>query len=1363
MEDRTVRAIPLVVHAVGLVLRELCGSILCISRSSTFPSPTPLCPVLTGPTGMSISCPSPAPTPESSGSNHLFDGSHSFSIGTAQMAGRDFHVHYAEGGNEARKLSSVKDVASWLCSTNYRQYHSTTVALRAADTGSWFFETPEFNEWLANEHGTTLWITGMPGAGKTVLASHSVDRLGVVCRSQQQACLVFVYCRYIDNCSTVDVLGTFLRQLTEDHDGALLITSQVYQYHQRHQTTLTEAEATEVLKSILAAFSKVYLVVDGLDEILDNQKMNVLGQLKGLAAHLLIFSRPMEAFSDVLPLVTTISIQARTGDIAACVLSRVKENHRLRRLLADNDAIKQTIVEKIQQKSQGMFLLAAMQIEALTGSTNVASLMSALEALPVGLDGMYTWTLQRIEAQPREESLLAKKALLWLTFSKGPLTMADLQRALATSQRAENGASHYDPLCITPADIILTACCGLVSGRGECSEVKLIHYTTQEYLMRIGLPHFLESATITTFSCLAYILCLFKENPQTLKAASKPPFLEYALTHWPTHAKDVVLTNTEFHLLQLCQLLDELPDLPCCLCCVSHTPFQFAVCREMLALLPRLQCRDEITPGSSSYPSLHLAIHLGRTAAASALVYGPRLSPVDLHLHDQQGRTPLNHAISMRNLNVLDLLLNHPEIDVNLPDAQGRTPLFLAMQFDNEDIFKKLLQHPHCDPNQRISGTVPLHMISRWSFPLIDLDVGWKDGAPLLILASLSGRPTVVELLLEHPNIDINATAANGDHSLSWLIPCQQVIWKLPALWPKLVGTYWYKQRLRAAVLIACHPSFGTNLLHSEKEAMPLFHLVSQAGCEALLRRLLHLSSSPNLSLPTQTHTAVVPPLCMSTLQVPEKSAWIIDAISSRLWRRSGITPKSATVEVAEPKGAPSVNVRSKVVFDINACDRQGLTPVFYAQTLSSLRLFLSCNSLNPNHQDLKGNTILIRACTGNNIAVVELLLQRPDINLNISNLCGTTALMVAVKHGGAISTRLARLLIGHSNFVDNITLNLNRADGEGRTVLHHAVEAKEPRVASLTSKGDTLKYLLSLPELDPNLLDKGGRAPIHLASYHGAPGVIKALVRRPDVNINLPDQYGSTALHILSQHSHILAALPLIWQASTNINALDHRGNAAIHICAERGDASMLRILLWHPNIDPNLRKSGGYSALHVASRLSSERSGEVLSALLCDKRVDVNLRDSDGYAAVDILSSHLNASALQLILSHPYLEKDPLNYRRNFYSACWRVIYSRQSPRQRALDWRRIGSFLQYDPGAVRATDGKGRTVLHHAAKEGQAELITRILDQFWAWTHVNVWLRDEDGKSAVDYATDAGHDTIRNLLLNVPPWLQLFEDSG
>jgi hypothetical protein len=85
--------------------------------------------------------------------------------------------------------------------------------------------------------------------------------------------------------------------------------------------------------------------------------------------------------------------------------------------------------------------------------------MVALTSSLSGLDGVYNWTLRRIDGQPQEESSLTKKALLWLTFTKTPLQIKELQCTLATLYDTEG----FDPQSVPPIKIILTACHSLVT------------------------------------------------------------------------------------------------------------------------------------------------------------------------------------------------------------------------------------------------------------------------------------------------------------------------------------------------------------------------------------------------------------------------------------------------------------------------------------------------------------------------------------------------------------------------------------------------------------------------------------------------------------------------------------------------------------------------------------------------------------------------------------------------------------------------------------------------------------------------------------------------------------------------------------
>ncbi|TEB18299.1 hypothetical protein FA13DRAFT_1720202 [Coprinellus micaceus] len=61
--------------------------------------------------------------------------------------------------------------------------------------------------------------------------------------------------------------------------------------------------------------------------------------------------------------------------------------------------------------------------------------------------------------------------------------------------------------------------------------------------------------------------------------------------------------------------------------------------------------------------------------------------------------------------------------------------------------------------------------------------------------------------------------------------------------------------------------------------------------------------------------------------------------------------------------------------------------------------------------------------------------------------------------------------------------------------------------------------------------------------------------------------------------------------------------------------------------------------------------------------------------------------------------------------------------------------------DPTCVRFTYGEGKTVLHHAAQWGCEELVLLISNEFCAWVEMDGQSLDNDGKSAMDYAMEAG----------------------
>jgi hypothetical protein len=54
-----------------------------------------------------------------------------------------------------------KDIAEWLCLTDYRIVHNDVAKKREAGTGSWFLLSENFKKWSASEEPRTLWCPGI--------------------------------------------------------------------------------------------------------------------------------------------------------------------------------------------------------------------------------------------------------------------------------------------------------------------------------------------------------------------------------------------------------------------------------------------------------------------------------------------------------------------------------------------------------------------------------------------------------------------------------------------------------------------------------------------------------------------------------------------------------------------------------------------------------------------------------------------------------------------------------------------------------------------------------------------------------------------------------------------------------------------------------------------------------------------------------------------------------------------------------------------------------------------------------------------------------------------------------------------------
>jgi hypothetical protein len=110
--------------------------------------------------------------------------------------------------------------------------------------------------------------------------------------------------------------------------------------------------------------------------------------------------------------------------------------------------------------------------------------LSTLNGLPKGskaLDNAYNDAIKRIEGQLPGNSALARSVLSWITYAQMPLTTGELSHASAV----DIGDSEWDPGNISEVEDMVSVCAGLVTADDETNIIRLVHYTTQEYFVRI--------------------------------------------------------------------------------------------------------------------------------------------------------------------------------------------------------------------------------------------------------------------------------------------------------------------------------------------------------------------------------------------------------------------------------------------------------------------------------------------------------------------------------------------------------------------------------------------------------------------------------------------------------------------------------------------------------------------------------------------------------------------------------------------------------------------------------------------------------------------------------------------------------------
>ncbi|KAH6908062.1 hypothetical protein BKA70DRAFT_1103931, partial [Coprinopsis sp. MPI-PUGE-AT-0042] len=380
----------------------------------------------------------------------------------------------------------LRNVLDFLSLVNFRSIQQENLGKWTPDTLKWLLEGSMFQWWLETQ-SAILWGTGMPGAGKTVLASVVIKHLQALAQASSDVCVAFVYCRYTEPMKVRDILAALVRQLLERFPHLLSVVEDLHTQHSLERTTPTQAELIGAIRKIFSCFRIAYLFIDGLDEALYDEQFDLLDTLKTVHANFFITSRPLIRLKDVLLNVEFFTIAAQQEDIELLVFQHIERNPELRQVLAADEQ-RAMVITKICQASHGMFLHASLMIETVRHCTNSRHVMEKLEKLPTKLDVLYDEAFKRIEMQPEEHAALAKCVLLWVAYACCPLSVDDLRYAVASNPRVD----WATPGNLVPEALLVSVCCGLITLENNSHywgpverTVRFVHYTALDAVKRI--------------------------------------------------------------------------------------------------------------------------------------------------------------------------------------------------------------------------------------------------------------------------------------------------------------------------------------------------------------------------------------------------------------------------------------------------------------------------------------------------------------------------------------------------------------------------------------------------------------------------------------------------------------------------------------------------------------------------------------------------------------------------------------------------------------------------------------------------------------------------------------------------------------
>lgn len=281
------------------------------------------------------------------------------------------------------------------------------------------------------------------------------------------------------------------------------------------------------------------------------------------------------------------------------------------------------------------------------------------------------------------------------------------------------------------------------------------------------------------------------------------------------------------------------------------------------------------------------------------------------------------------------------------------------------------------------------------------------------------------------------------------------------------------------------------------------------------------------------------------------------------------------------------------------------------------LRTLLDCG-VDPNIKYSDSLTILSRAAAAGCVSVVQILIARNGIDVNVLDKTGKGPLSLAAQNG---HKEVVELLLAHAD------ISINSTDHLSQTALLHAVS---------NSKTEVVEVLLANPHLELNIPDIYNCTALYWACRAGLSNMVRLLLadKRTDYN---GDAVDLTPLEIAASNRHAEIVRILL-----RLDGIDVNKRWPLYSAVNSEAEEVVKLLLDDERIDTN-RGPEGDTPLGLATRA---RRMPIIRLLLGRKDVLVNITASNGETPLCAVASEGNEPLVQLLLAHPGIDVNLVDY---------------------------------------------------------------------------------------------------------------------